>query len=160
MFTCFIRYQIAPGKLGAFKDHARAWIALIEKYGGTHHGYFAPGDGSTALPDASFSFPGLGREGPPDTGIALFSFPSLEAYERYRRDVAEDEACKPPPPGSRKTRASPATNAPSWCRSSGNSSESHAAYIRKRLLLLSYPNFSCLCVLLQRDITSKTEQTS
>jgi hypothetical protein len=94
VFTCFIRYQIAPGKLGAFQEYARAWIALIEKYGGTHHGYFAPGDGSTALPDASFSFPGLGREGPPDTGIALFSFPSLEAYERYRRDVAEDEACK------------------------------------------------------------------
>ena len=94
MFTCFIRYEIAPGKLDAFKEYARAWIALIRKHGGTHHGYFVPGDSGDALPDASFSFPGIGREGPPDIGVALFSFPDVEAYDRYRRDVAEDEGCK------------------------------------------------------------------
>jgi hypothetical protein len=94
MFTCFIRYQIAPGGREGFKDYARAWIALIRKHGGTHHGYFVPGGEGDALPDATFSFPGLGREGPPDIGVALFSFPSREAYEKYRRDVAEDEGCK------------------------------------------------------------------
>ena len=44
MFTCFIRYEIEPGKLDAFKEYARAWIVLIRKYGGTHHGYFIPGE--------------------------------------------------------------------------------------------------------------------
>ncbi|HEY5337970.1 MAG TPA: NIPSNAP family protein [Rhizomicrobium sp.] len=94
MFSCLIRYEIAPGKLDAFKDYARAWIGLIRKYGGTHHGYFVPAEGKDEMPDASFSFPGIGREGPPHIGVALFSFPSIEAYEQYRRDVAKDEACK------------------------------------------------------------------
>ena len=94
MFTCFIRYEIAPGKRDAFKDYARAWIALIRKYGGTHHGYFVPGEAGDVLPDAGFSFPGIGREGPPHIGVALFSFPNVEAYERYKREVAEDEGCK------------------------------------------------------------------
>jgi len=44
--------------------------------------------------DASFSFPGVGREGPANIGIALFSFSTLDAYERYRREVANDEDCK------------------------------------------------------------------
>lgn len=94
MFTCFIRYSIVPGQHEAFKQYARAWIGLIRKYGGTHHGYFVPGTAADDLPDAKFSFPGLGREGPPDIGIALFSFPDRASCERYRRDVAEDERCK------------------------------------------------------------------
>src|SRR5690242_21288614 len=94
MFTCVIRYEIESGKLDAFKEYARAWIALIRKHGGTHHGYFVPGEESDELPDASFSFPGLGREGPSNIAIALFSFPDVEAYKHYRRDVAEDEGCK------------------------------------------------------------------
>ncbi|MGN6517186.1 MAG: NIPSNAP family protein [Rhizomicrobium sp.] len=94
MFTCFIRYEIAPGKLEAFRDYARAWIALVRKYGGTHHGYFVPGGERDVLPDATFSFPGIGREGPPHVGVALFSFPDVESYDRYRRAVVEDEACK------------------------------------------------------------------
>ena len=94
MFTCFIRYEIEPGKLDAFKEYARAWIALIRKYGGTHHGYFVPAGSGDVAPDAAFSFPGIGREGAPGVGVALFSFPNVEAYERYRRDVAGDEGCK------------------------------------------------------------------
>ena len=94
MFTCFIRYQVAPGRLAEFREYAHAWIALIRKYGGTHHGYFVPGTDGDALPDAAFSFPGLGREGPPDIGVALFSFPTLEAYQAYRREVAQDDGCK------------------------------------------------------------------
>ena len=46
------------------------------------------------LPNAAFSFPGLGIEGPPNVAVALFSFPSLEAYEHYRMAVSEDELCK------------------------------------------------------------------
>ncbi len=94
MFTCYIRYTVDPLKLEEFKEYARAWMALIQKYGGTHHGYFAPPADAAEVPNASFSFPGLGREGPPNIGVALFSFPTIEAYEAYRRDVCEDEGCK------------------------------------------------------------------
>jgi hypothetical protein len=94
MFTCFVRYQIEPDKLDEFREYARSWISLIRKYGGTHHGYFIPGNERDNLPDSAFSFPGLGREGPANIAVALFSFPSIEAYERYRRDVAEDDACR------------------------------------------------------------------
>jgi hypothetical protein len=66
-------------------------MRLIEKYGGTHHGYFLP-DGA-ALP-AAFSFPGVGEAGPENVAVALFSFTSLSAYEAYRREVANDPECE------------------------------------------------------------------
>lgn len=69
MFTCFIRYDVAPDKLKEFEDYARTWISLIEKYGGTHHGYFIPGGGKELFPDATFSFPGLGKDGPANIGV-------------------------------------------------------------------------------------------
>ena len=93
MFTCFLRYEVEPGKHEQFKDYARAWMALIQKYGGTHHGYFVPGGEGEVLPSPAFSFPGLGREGPPNIAVALFSFPTVEAYDKYRKDVAKDEDC-------------------------------------------------------------------
>jgi hypothetical protein len=94
MFTCFIRYTIEPDKLSEFIEYAQAWISLIRKYGGTHHGYLLPGKRGDNLPDATFSFPGLGTEGPRNVAVALFSFPNIEAYDKYRRNVSEDEACK------------------------------------------------------------------
>ena len=63
MFTCLVRYVVDLEKLPDFEDYARSWISLIDKYGGTHHGYFIPGVPPEAMPDASFSFPGLGTEG-------------------------------------------------------------------------------------------------
>ena len=93
MFTCFIRYEVEPRRLDEFKRYARAWIALIRKHGGMHHGYFIPGTEKDDLPNPAFSFPGLGRSGPPNVAVALFSFPSVDAYERYRNDVAQDDAC-------------------------------------------------------------------
>jgi len=94
MFTCFIRYSIEPDKLDEFREYARSWISLIRKYGGTHHGYFVPGASKDALPSATFSFPGLGAVGPPNVAVALFSFPSIEAYQDYRLAVADDPECK------------------------------------------------------------------
>ena len=90
MITCFIRYEIVRDKLPQFQQYGRVWMRLIEKYGGTHHGYFVPGD---APPSAAFSFPGIGEEGPDNIAVALFSFPSVEAYEAYRRDVPQDPEC-------------------------------------------------------------------
>lgn len=94
MFTCCIRYRIEPDKLDEFREYAQAWIALIREYGGTHHGYFMPGTSGDALPSPTFSFPGLGTEGPPNVAVALFSFPSIEAYDAYRLGVADDPRCQ------------------------------------------------------------------
>lgn len=91
MITCYLRYSINPGKLAEFEHYARVWMHLVEKYGGTHHGYFVPDE---TPPAATFSFPGIGEAGPENIAVALFSFPNLEAYERYRREVAEDPACQ------------------------------------------------------------------
>jgi hypothetical protein len=94
VFTCVIRYRVEPGKLAEFREYAHAWIGLIRKYGGTHHGYFLPATDKDSIPDPSFSFPGLGTAAPPNVAFALFSFPSVEAYDHYRAAVAEDEDCK------------------------------------------------------------------
>jgi len=93
MFTCMIRYVADLEQLPAFEDYARTWMSLIDKYGGTHHGYFIPGLAPKTIPEASFSFPGLGTEGPANVAVALFSFPDVATYDDYRRRVAEDEQC-------------------------------------------------------------------
>jgi hypothetical protein len=66
LITCVVRYRIDPAKLAAFEKFARAWIHLVDKHGGRHHGYFLPSEGAS------------------DVALALFSFESLAAYERYR----------------------------------------------------------------------------
>jgi hypothetical protein len=90
LVTCFLRYVVDPDKLSDFEHYARVWMPLIEKYGGTHHGYFVSGN---APPSAAFSFPGIGGAGPDNVAIAMFSFPDVEAYEKYRRDVSNDPEC-------------------------------------------------------------------
>jgi len=90
VITCFIRYTVEMDKLAEFELYARVWMRLIEKYGGRHHGYFVPGE---APPSAPFSFPGLGEDGPDNVAVAMFSFPNVEAYEKYRREVSSDPEC-------------------------------------------------------------------
>ena len=90
MSTCLVRYDLDSSKLDEFEEYARAWMALIEKYGGTHHGYFIP---ASRAPQAEFSFGAIGREGSDNVGVALFSFPDIETYENYRRDVKNDPEC-------------------------------------------------------------------
>lgn len=75
MVTCYLRYVIDPMKLGEFETYAKRWIPLIEKFGGTHHGYFLPSEGANNI------------------ALALFSFPSLALYEDYRRRSFQDEQC-------------------------------------------------------------------
>lgn len=93
MFTCIIRYEVNLDQLDGFRAYARSWIALIEKYGGTHHGYFVPEPAADDMPEPHFSFPGLGRTAPANIGYALFSFPDVESYDRYRADVSADPEC-------------------------------------------------------------------
>lgn len=76
MVTCYLRYVIDPFKLKEFEHYAKLWIPLVEKFGGSHHGYFLP------------------HEGANDIALALFSFPSLADYENYRSKAATDEECR------------------------------------------------------------------
>jgi hypothetical protein len=66
VITCHVRYEIDPSRVEAFERFARRWMELVERHGGTHHGYFLPSEGAS------------------DIAYALFSFPSLAEYERYR----------------------------------------------------------------------------
>jgi NIPSNAP len=88
--TCQIRYRVDLSKMREFEAYARAWMVLIERHGGTHHGYFVPRDAPDGV---RFSFPGVGYEGPKDIALALFSFPDEESYSRYRVEVAADPDC-------------------------------------------------------------------
>jgi hypothetical protein len=67
MITCVVDYVIDPAKIAQFEEFAQRWIELVNRHGGTHHGYFLPSEGSS------------------DKALALFSFPSLAAYEEYRK---------------------------------------------------------------------------
>ena len=76
MVTCYLRYVIDPYKLANFEKYAKMWIPLVNKLGGIHHGYFLP------------------QEGANNIAIALFSFPSLAAYEDYRLKMGQDAECQ------------------------------------------------------------------
>ena len=75
MVTCYLRYVIDPSKLKEFEHYGKLWIALVEKFGGKHHGYFLPSEGAS------------------DVALALFTFPSLAAYEQYRVNSFSDAEC-------------------------------------------------------------------
>jgi len=72
VITCHLRYEIDPSQIEAFERFARAWMELVDRHGGTHHGYFLPSEGAS------------------DIAYALFSFPSLAEYERYRERFGTD----------------------------------------------------------------------
>ncbi len=72
MITCVVEYVIDPSKVYAFEEFARRWMALVDRHGGTPHGYFLPGEGAS------------------DKAMALVSFPGLAAYERYRQRFGTD----------------------------------------------------------------------
>lgn len=88
--TCQIRYTLDLNKLDQFESYARTWIALVERYGGIHHGYFTPRDAPEGV---GMSFPGVGFDGPADVAVAMFTFPNEEVYRHYRETVAADPEC-------------------------------------------------------------------
>jgi len=67
-----VDYTIAATQIEAFEAFARRWIQLVNQCGGHHHGYFLPAEGAS------------------DKALALFSFPSLAAYEDYRTSFGID----------------------------------------------------------------------
>ncbi|TDO95977.1 NIPSNAP family protein [Marinomonas balearica] len=75
MITCYVKYIVDPYKLDEFETYAKLWIPLVNKFGGHHSGYFLPSEGASNI------------------ALALFSFPSLAEYERYRTDSMQDAQC-------------------------------------------------------------------
>jgi len=76
LITCYLRYVVDPFKLAEFEKYGKMWIPLVEKFGGQHHGYFMPSEGANNI------------------ALAMFSFPSLAAYEIYRQKAAADPDCQ------------------------------------------------------------------
>ena len=74
--TISLRYVLNPRKLQEFEHYGKLWIALVEKFGGQHHGYFMPSEGAN------------------NSALALFTFESLAAYEVYRQQSMQDAACQ------------------------------------------------------------------
>ena len=100
MVTCYLRYEIDPYQLDAFERFARRWIDLVNRSGGTHHGYFLP------------------LEGASDVAVALFSFPSLADYERDGERFGVDPESSRPTASAKRRAACVATSAASCARSS------------------------------------------
>ena len=44
--TCFIRYEIDPFQLDAFREYAQRWGKIIPRAGGHLMGYFLPHEGT------------------------------------------------------------------------------------------------------------------
>lgn len=49
MITCYLNYKINPYKLKKFEIYAKKRIPLVNKFGGTHHGYFLPHEGTNDI---------------------------------------------------------------------------------------------------------------
>ena len=80
VIACYVRYVLDMNKLDAFAEYGRLWIALINRLGGTHHGYCLPSQDPKAAHHGRFSFPSIGSEGPTNIGVTIFSFPDWETY--------------------------------------------------------------------------------
>ena len=76
MVTIYIRYVIDTTKLKEFEHYGRLWIPLVNRFGGQHHGYFMPSEGVN------------------NVALAMFTFPSLAAYEVYRNASFKDAECQ------------------------------------------------------------------
>ena len=76
MITVHLKYEIDADKLADFEEYGRRWVGLVNRFGGTHHGYFLPSEGDS------------------DIAYALFSFPGFAAYEQYRTDSMSDPECQ------------------------------------------------------------------
>lgn len=76
LITCYVRYELNPDKISEFEEYARMWIPLVEKFGGTHHGYFLP------------------HESANDVAVCLFSFPTLADYEAYHLKSMGNQECQ------------------------------------------------------------------
>jgi hypothetical protein len=75
MITCSVKYIVDPYQLDVFENYGKKWIRLVNRFGGTHHGYFMPHEGANNI------------------AYAMFSFDSLAEYENYRKLILTDKEC-------------------------------------------------------------------
>jgi hypothetical protein len=71
--TCFIRYELDPFQVEAFRTYAEYWGRIIPRCGGHLIGYFLPNEGTN------------------DEAWGLIAFDSLAAYEAYRTRLRADD---------------------------------------------------------------------
>ncbi|WP_309572064.1 NIPSNAP family protein [Deinococcus sp.] len=71
-----LHYELRADRVADFEVYGRKWITLVNGFGGDHLGYFLPSEGAS------------------DVAYALFTFPSLADYERYREASAADATCQ------------------------------------------------------------------
>jgi len=92
MLTCCNRYRIDPAKRAEFAEYAAAWVALTNRHGGTHHGFFV----AAKLADRpASSYPGMSGEAGPDVAYAWYSFPDEAGLHAFRAAVKLDPDCGP-----------------------------------------------------------------
>jgi hypothetical protein len=70
--TCFIRYELDPFQLDAFREYAQNWGRIIPRCGGYLIGYFLPSEGTNY------------------EAWGLIAFDDLAAYEAYRKRLRAD----------------------------------------------------------------------
>lgn len=70
--TCFIRYELDPFQIDAFRTYAENWGHIIPRCGGHLVGYFLPAEGTNY------------------EAWGLIAFDSLAAYEAYRMRLRAD----------------------------------------------------------------------
>lgn len=70
--TCFIRYELDPFQLDAFREYAQNWGRIIPRCGGHLVGYFMPSEGTNY------------------EAWGLVAFDDLAAYEAYRKRLRAD----------------------------------------------------------------------
>ena len=76
MIAFHLRYVVNAAKLREFEVYSRVWITLVNRFGGRHQGYLMPSEGAS------------------NVALATFTFPSLAAYEQYRKQSATDPECQ------------------------------------------------------------------
>ena len=68
----FIRYELDPYKIDAFRQYAKVWGEAIPRCGADLIGYYAPHEGSLTA------------------AYGVYNIENLAAYEQYRQRLAQD----------------------------------------------------------------------
>ncbi len=61
VITIHLKYEIDADKLEDFEEYGRRWVGLVNRFGGTHHGYFLPSGATATSPTPSSPFPASPR---------------------------------------------------------------------------------------------------
>ncbi len=80
MISTCVTYGVDDRKLDAFERYAKLWIPMVQKFGGTHHGYFLPTDSA-------------GRDAG-GTAMALYTFATPVHYAQWRIGQLDDPDCR------------------------------------------------------------------